>query len=123
MAHNDPDIWRAIERLTVVMERLDSKNVGVETDGLKEFMKKAVGMQPKCTPDWNGLDQAITLHNEQPTPSIPSGRTIQNRKLWIAYYTERIKDMNLDITKINENFDHQYTQGQNEAAEKLKNKS
>ena len=96
MAHNDPDIWRAIERLTVVMERLDSKNVGVETGPWTDFLKS----KSECPGNWNkGTSE---LSKAKPVPV--DGPSTDQKHALIVYHTERVAELTKDVSKIQEDY-------------------
>jgi len=119
----DPEIWGAIHRLAVVMEKLDSRGDDfVRTDGyfddFKNAAKKALsGKDSVASDDWASLDQSIQFPTSTLTP--PSeGRTIKIQKEWIKYYNAKIKEMDAHIKIIRDNYAKQMSDAKNAVAGK-----
>jgi hypothetical protein len=111
----DPEIWGAIHRLAVVMEKLDLRGDDfVQTDGylddFKNAAKKALsGKDSVASDDWASLDPSIQFPTSTLTP--PSdGRTIKIQKEWIKYYNAKIKEMDGHIKIIRDDYAKQLKQ-------------
>ena len=117
----DPEIWGAIHRLAVVMEKLDLRGDDfVQTDGMlddwKNAAKKAVGVKV-ASDDWASLDPSIQFPTSTLTP--PSeGRTINIQKEWIKYYNAKIKEMDRHIKIIRDDYAKQMSDAKKAVAGK-----
>ena len=111
----DPEIWGAIHRLAVVMEKLDLRGDDiVHTDSYLEDFKNAAkktfsGQDSVASDDWDKLDKSVVFPTS--TQSMPTeGRTIKNKKEWIKYYNAKIKEMDGHIKIIRDDYAKQLKQ-------------
>ena len=108
----DPEIWGAIHRLAVVMEKLDTRDT-VRMDGPWEDLKDAATGQG-CPGNWAGVQKPMTTN----TTTVPNEiSTIDGKKAMIKYFEGKIKQNQEDIEIIKKDYRDQMKQ----AKESVKN--
>jgi hypothetical protein len=98
----DPEIWGAIHRLAVVMEKLDLEptNGFVRTDGLIDNLKdKARGIA--CPGGWDKVEKPMT---DDTAPVPTEANTIDSKNSFIRYLEGRIKHKKADIEIIKDDY-------------------